>query len=426
MAELTGYYNSNSFYDALQNSGIINEVAPQPPQHVLDQIGGSYDASKYDWNPDTFSLVDKSTGGSYSFDRWDPSTGSDVVLPYGYTGGDQGYGGGGEPIGSPYAGFGDAFHFAAGENPFFGFGDGRDIFMSSDPNAIDAYQHDAQTRSLQGIGKVGALVGGAALGGALGGNSGITASSQDFNALTGVAGASETAADLGTLISSGMGPQAVLGAGTGAGIGAGIGGFLGKYGSLIGDGVGALLGYDAAGNAVDAQVEAQNNALNLARENRDLLLNMNQPYYQAGVDAVGKLRDLTGLNPGADVSALVQADPSYQFRLNESMRMLENGAAAKGGLLSGQFGRDALQLGGQYASQEYTNIYNRLANIAGMGQVANSQAGATVNNYTNNAMNSYGMQGFANASGYTARGGLLMDLASAMGNFDWTKIGKRP
>ena len=53
-------------------------------------------------------------------------------------------------------------------NPFFGFGDsnaGTPIFISSDPNEINQYQDNAQTRALQGIAKVGALVGGGALAG---------------------------------------------------------------------------------------------------------------------------------------------------------------------------------------------------------------------------------------------------------------------
>jgi len=50
-------------------------------------------------------------------------------------------------------------------NPFFGFGDNSPTFISSDPNEINQWQDNAQTRALQGIAKVGALVGGGALAG---------------------------------------------------------------------------------------------------------------------------------------------------------------------------------------------------------------------------------------------------------------------
>ena len=54
-----------------------------------------------------------------------------------------------------------------GVNPFFGFGTSSTggTFVSSDPNEIAEYQDNAQTRTLQGIAKVGALVAGGALAG---------------------------------------------------------------------------------------------------------------------------------------------------------------------------------------------------------------------------------------------------------------------
>jgi len=70
-----------------------------------------------------------------------------------------------------------------------------------------------------------------------------------------------------------------------------------------------------------------------------------------------------------------QTDPGYQFRFEEGQRALDRGAAQRGGLLSGGYARKAMRYGQGFASNEYTNVYNRIANIAGMGQVANQQAG---------------------------------------------------
>jgi hypothetical protein len=64
-----------------------------------------------------------------------------------------------------------------------------------------------------------------------------------------------------------------------------------------------------------------------------------------------------------------QTDPGYQFRFED------RGAAARGGLLSGGYGRKAIRYGQGFASNEYTNVYNRIAGIAGMGQTANQHAG---------------------------------------------------
>ena len=53
------------------------------------------------------------------------------------------------------------------------------------------------------------------------------------------------------------------------------------------------------------------------------------------------------------------ADPSYQFRLGEGRKALENSAAARGVLNSGGTLADILNYGQQAASQEYQNIFNR-------------------------------------------------------------------
>jgi hypothetical protein len=97
-----------------------------------------------------------------------------------------------------------------------------------------------------------------------------------------------------------------------------------------------------------------------------------------------------------------KADPGYQFRQQEGMRLLENSAAARGGLLSGGFARAVTQYGQDMASQEYGNVFNRLATIAGYGQTA-------VQGSQNAATNTAGMigqasGGIANAGAYRASG----------------------
>jgi hypothetical protein len=83
-----------------------------------------------------------------------------------------------------------------------------------------------------------------------------------------------------------------------------------------------------------------------------------------------------GENPGGVAGGYqFQTDPGYNFRLGEGMRTLERGAAARGGLLSGGYGRRATRYAQDYASNEYSNVYNRIANIAGLGQVSANQSG---------------------------------------------------
>ena len=92
-------------------------------------------------------------------------------------------------------------------------------------------------------------------------------------------------------------------------------------------------------------------------------------------------------------------DPGYNFRFNEGARGLERSAAARGGLLSGGFGKAMTRYGQDYASNEYGNVYNRISNIAGLGQVAAGQSGGY-------AMNAGQLMGNAaqNASSYQAAG----------------------
>jgi hypothetical protein len=107
----------------------------------------------------------------------------------------------------------------------------------------------------------------------------------------------------------------------------------------------------------------------------------------------------------------IETDPGYQFRFNEGMRGLEGSAAARGGLLSGGFGRKAIRYGQDFASNEYTNIYNRVSNIAGLGQVSAQStgnqgiaAGQAMGRAAGDAglSSAYGQQGAANAWANTA------------------------
>jgi hypothetical protein len=62
-----------------------------------------------------------------------------------------------------------------------------------------------------------------------------------------------------------------------------------------------------------------------------------------------------------------QTDPGYLFRLGEGQKVLENSAAARGGLLSGQTGKALLQYGQNFASNEFGNIYDRYRGLIDAG-----------------------------------------------------------
>lgn len=108
-----------------------------------------------------------------------------------------------------------------------------------------------------------------------------------------------------------------------------------------------------------------------------------------------------GTSPGGDFGSLMknfsmedfEADPGYQFRMDEGMRGVEGGAAARGGLLSGAALKAIQKYGQGLASQEYgnaynrytsnqTNQYNKLMGLVGSGQGAAQQ--------TSNAAGAFG------------------------------------
>jgi len=123
-------------------------------------------------------------------------------------------------------------------------------------------------------------------------------------------------------------------------------------------------------------------------------------------------------NPGGVAGGYnFQTDPGYEFRLGEGQRVLERGAAAAGGLLSGGYGRRAIRYGQDYASNEYTNIYNRIANIAGLGQVSAGQSGQAALYGGAQMGAAAGNQGFARASGYAAQGNIWGNAIRSGGEY---------
>lgn len=99
-----------------------------------------------------------------------------------------------------------------------------------------------------------------------------------------------------------------------------------------------------------------------------------------------------------------QTDPGYQFRLDQGLGAIESSRAAKGGLYSGAAMRDALQYGQDYASQEFGNVYNRLAGVAQSGLGAAQMSGNASMQTAGNVGNALGAMGNAQAAGYIGQG----------------------
>lgn len=113
-----------------------------------------------------------------------------------------------------------------------------------------------------------------------------------------------------------------------------------------------------------------------------------------------------------------QADPGYQFRIDQGNQALERSAAARGGLNSGRALKDLTAYSQGAASQEYgaaydrfnndqSTLYNRLAGIAGTGQSASNSLGSLGANTANAVAGNQIGAGNAQAAGYVGTGNAI-------------------
>ena len=165
----------------------------------------------------------------------------------------------------------------------------------------------------------------------------------------------------------------------------------------------SLLGSSASKSAADTQATAASNAAALSNEQFRQTREDQAPYRMAGYTALGELQRTAGNVPSAFNFGAndYKADPGYAFRLSEGQKALDNQAAARGGLISGNALRAATAYGQNMGSQEYQNAYNRAltrynTGVASENQLYNRQAGLAGIGQT--ATNMIGQAGATNAA----------------------------
>lgn len=161
----------------------------------------------------------------------------------------------------------------------------------------------------------------------------------------------------------------------------------------------------SASEANSVAKQTSDDQVALQREMFNKNVELQQPTIDAGNTARNRLMQLLGLSAGGDGNGSLmkdfgstdfQADPGYQFRLNQGQQALERGASARGGLLSGAALKDANNYAQGQASQEWQAAYDRfksnqtskmnpLLSLAGSAQTASGALGAAGQNYANGA-----------------------------------------
>lgn len=188
-------------------------------------------------------------------------------------------------------------------------------------------------------------------------------------------------------------------------IGAVAGGYIASNGSKSAANTVAGASRDAAQLENEQYQQTREDQLaQLAQQRAD-----SQPYRDAGYAALSQLAG--GTAPGGEFNrnftmADYQADPGYQFRLQQGEQGINRAATASGSRYSGATLKALSRFNSDQASQEYGNAYNRfqtdtgsrfnrLSSLAGTGQTAVTQAG----NAAQNAYGTIASAGQANASG---------------------------
>lgn len=141
----------------------------------------------------------------------------------------------------------------------------------------------------------------------------------------------------------------------------------------------ALIGANSSRSAASQQSDSAAQANQLQRDQFAQTRSDNAPLLASRNDALSQIANLLK-NPSG-----ITSDPGYQFGLDQGTRALNAGAASRGMTYSGAAGKELTRYGQDYAGTKLDASYNRLSNLAGLGQVGannNMQAGA---NYANNA-----------------------------------------
>jgi len=171
----------------------------------------------------------------------------------------------------------------------------------------------------------------------------------------------------------------------------------------------SLLGASSSRSAASTQAAAADRAAELQREQFERQVELQAPFREAGVRALGKLEAAADYTPFS-MNAF-QADPGYAFRLSEGQKALERSAAARGGLMGGATGKALTRFGQEMGSQEYQNAFNRyqaerqarlnpLQSLAGVGQTAAQNLAGQAGQFGSNMAETLGAGAQARASGY--------------------------
>jgi hypothetical protein len=160
--------------------------------------------------------------------------------------------------------------------------------------------------------------------------------------------------------------------------------------------VSGVLGSRSASRASRSQSQSAAEANALQKYMFDQQRADTEPYRKAGTSALTQIQALLK-NPNR-----VTKQPGYQFGIDQGTNALENSASARGMTYSGAQAKALQQFGNDYGTSKIDQTYNRLSNIAGLGQVGVNPVSGM--NYANNVGSNMLGVGNAQAAAQIAKG----------------------
>jgi hypothetical protein len=184
---------------------------------------------------------------------------------------------------------------------------------------------------------------------------------------------------------------------------------------------GAVVGGIASNQAARTQARAADRSTAAQERMFNRQVELQEPFRQAGVNALPELVEASRYTPFG--MEQFQEDPGYAFRMKEGLRALENTAAARGGLMSGNQMRGITRFGQELGSQEFGNAFNRyqaeraarlnpLQSLTGMGQTTAANIAGQAGQFGQAMGANIIGAGNARASGYIGGANALSNAVS--------------
>jgi hypothetical protein len=233
---------------------------------------------------------------------------------------------------------------------------------------------------------------------------------------------------------------------------------------------GAAISSSAAESAANTQASAAENAQGISQAEFNTITGQEQPFMQGGYGALGQLEYGLGINgtvpaapgtssngyqtstngapftigPGSTAgnsgfgalnapftaATMQQYSPAYQFQLQQGEQGTLNADTSSNGALSGAAQKDLTSFNQNYANTAFnnafnqyqtqqSNIYSRLAGIAGLGQTAASNTGSQGTQLAGQEAQSATNIGTAQAAGTVGAANAITGGLSSLSALPW-------